>query len=240
MLLATQGIVLGHVKYSESSIICKIYTETAGIKSYIINNIRSKKSQGKMAVYQPLTLLNLIVYNKENKNLQRIKEVHCAEPLKSIPYNIYKSSMALFIAEVLHKTIKEEEANPALFAFIKHFIKLLDTSEDKFSDFHLIFIMHLTQYLGFSPKADAKDNSYFDMIEGKFCMHKPLHSFFIAQPLCAYFHKLLAADYDNVDNIKLNGRLRLLLLEKLLLYYKTHLDGMAPIKSVEIFKSVFE
>lgn len=240
MITATRAIVLKHFKYAENSIICKIYTEEFGVKSYIISNLRSKKAQNKIGWYQPLTLLDLIVYNKENKQLHHIKETNCSEPLMTIHNHVYKSSMALFVAEMLLKSIKEEEANAVQFAFVRHFIKNLDATPTNFTDYHLIFLLHLTQYLGFYPKVESfTEKSFFDMIEGKFVQRQPLHSTYIDQEMAGYFHMLLNADYDNTDHIKINGKIRQQLLEKIIMFYKTHLEGIGNIYSAEVLKMVF-
>jgi len=241
VLISSKAIVLKHYKYSENSIICKIYTEELGIKSYLINNLRSKKAQNKIAWYQSLTLLDLVVYNKEKKQLQHIKEASCSEPLMTVHCQVHKSSIALFIAEILLKTIKEEEANAALFAFIEHFIKILDKTPTDYADFHLIFMLQLTHYLGFYPKMESyTTNAYFDMIEGKFSSNKPLHATFIESNLSNYFYSLLNADYANSNTLNLNGRLRNLILENIIMYYKTHLEGIGIIHSSEVLKMVFE
>ena len=241
MIISSKAIVLKHFKYSENSIICKIYTEELGIKSYLVNNLRSKKGQNKIAWFQPLTLLDLVVYNKEKKQLQHIKEASCSQPLMTLHSQVYKSSMALFVAEILLKTIKEEEANVVQYAFVEHFIKTLDKTPSDYTDFHLIFMLHFTQYLGFYPKVESyTPHSYFDMIEGKFSINRPLHATIIESDMACYFHALLNADYENSNTLKLNGKLRNLLLENIIMYYKTHLEGIGTIHSAEVLKMVFE
>ncbi len=240
MLISTRAIVLKHYKYSENSIICKIYTEELGIKSYLINNVHNKKSKIKIGLFQPLTLLDLVVYNKENKQLQHIKEVSCTEPLMDIQFNILKSTMALFIAEIVLKTIKEEETNPVLYSFIRDFIKNFEQVRESYSDYHLIFLLNFTQYLGFYPKTESySDMSYFDMIEGRFYLKRPLHSSYIENQLSYYMHQLLQIAYSDSKQLKLNGKIRQQLLEKIIMYYKIHLEGIGTIHSAEILKMVF-
>src|SRR3990172_7140574 len=122
MIYKTRGIVLHHIKYSETSVIAKIYTELFGLQSYLINGVRSQKAKVKANLLQPLSLVDMIVYHKEKKGLQRIRDVSGNPPLSSIPYDFPKSSVALFIAEILYKSIREEEANTNMFEFIFHSI----------------------------------------------------------------------------------------------------------------------
>ena len=112
MLHTTKGIVFNHFKYSEKSVIVKIYTEKFGLQSYIINAVRSKKSKNKLAYLQVLSIVEINAYHKENKGLQRIKDIKLSCPFQSIPFNIFKGSIAFFITETLIKSIKEE---PILF-----------------------------------------------------------------------------------------------------------------------------
>ena len=118
MLSSTKGIVIHHFKYSEKSVIAKIYTKKYGLQSYILNGVRNKKSKNKAAYLQPLSLVEIDANHKDNKGLQRVKTIEFEIPFNSIPFEIGKSSIAFFIAEILYKSIKEEEANIPLFEFL--------------------------------------------------------------------------------------------------------------------------
>lgn len=240
MLVSTRGIVLRHYKYNDNSIICKIYTEELGIRSYMVNGVRSKKSPGKIALFQPLTLLDMVVYNNEKLQLQRIKEAISTEPLKQIHRHVVKSSMALFVAEVLLKTIREEEPNVPLFNFAAHFIRELDKSQANYADMHLIFLMELTRYLGFYPKEETfTEGAWLDMLEGRFVARQPLHSSRAEPAHAALIYRIMKAGYSDSGTLGLNGQLRAVLLEKVLLYYAVHLEGMGDINAVEVLRSVF-
>src|SRR5688500_475173 len=148
MLHKTRGIVFRFTKYGESSIIATIFTEIFGIQSYIVNGVRSKAGKNKIALYQPLTLLDLVVYHRANANINRIKEVKCLYPFQSIHTNIRKSGVAMFIIEVINKTVKEEShAHQLCDFFIRSFITL-DQMENS-ENFHLIFLLKLSRLLGF-------------------------------------------------------------------------------------------
>src|SRR6187200_113375 len=101
MLHKTRGVVFRFTKYGESSIIVNIFTEMFGLQSYIVNGVRSRTVKSRIALYQPLTLLDLVVYHRENANINRIKEVKCLYPYQSIPTDIKKSALAIFIMEVI-------------------------------------------------------------------------------------------------------------------------------------------
>ena len=154
MLHKTRGIVLNYIRYRETSIIVKIYTELFGIQSYIVNGVRSSKSKtNRIAFFQPLTLLDLVVYHKsKEQTLHRLSEVKCSIPFKSLPFDFIKSSMAMFLTEILVKTLKEEEKNESLFDFLQDSILELENSAERFENFHLMFMAKLAFYLGFGSE----------------------------------------------------------------------------------------
>ena len=110
MLQKTRGIVLHSVTYSETSLVVKIYTEAFGLQSYLLKGAKGKRSSFRPVFFQPLNLLDAVVYKNEKTALQSMKEVQLAHPFRSIPFDIRKSSIALFLNEILYKSIREEEA----------------------------------------------------------------------------------------------------------------------------------
>ena len=107
MLKITSGIVLSHIKYKDTSIIVRIFTRELGLKAYLVNGVRSLGKGSKIALYQPLTLLDLVVYDKENSGLQRISEAKINTPQRLIPFDMARTSLALFATEVISRSILE-------------------------------------------------------------------------------------------------------------------------------------
>ncbi|MBC7451053.1 MAG: DNA repair protein RecO [Cytophagales bacterium] len=167
MLHKTKGIVLNYIKYSDTSIITRIYTEAFGLQSYIVNGVRSSKSNNKIALFQPLTLLDMVVYYKAQRGLQRISEMRCAEPYLSMPFNIHKTSIAIFLSEVLIKTLKEEAGNQELFDFLYHSFHALDKMEKGTLNFHVSFMLRYSFYLGFFPEniESVWQNSHYKPVD---------------------------------------------------------------------------
>lgn len=240
MLYKTRGIVLNHIKYSETSIIVTIYTERFGRQAYIINGVRSKKAKIKANLFQALFLLDMEVYFKPKNELQRVKEIQNAFVFTSLPYDIKKSTLALFIAEILYKTIQEQEPNPELFEFLYNTIKLLDLKETGLSNFHIYFLTHFTKYLGFFPGNNySETNCYFDLKAGRFMQIKPMHLFYLDKNLSSIFSQILRFSDRQHENLKIDYLDRIQLLEKLLEYYALHNEGVSRIKSLEVLKEVF-
>lgn len=218
MLLKTKGIVLRFVKYKESSIIATIYTSEKGIISVIANSVRSKK--GKIALYQPLSLVDLVVYFNDTKNINRISEISSFHPLHNLRKDPIKASISIFITEILNKCLKEEEGHSAFFEFIKNSIIHLNEQTEEVENFHLIFLVKLSLFLGFKP------HSAHDFV------HQLSNvSFYTDQKSRTALETLLNASYDLGLNI--SGNFRNVLLNDLLEYYKNHLE-IGEIKSIEV------
>ena len=153
MLVETKALVLHSIKYNDSSLIAHCYTETLGIQSFMLKGILSaKKGKIRKAHFQPLTLLKLQFQHKNKGGLNFIKELRVEQPYQSIYTSIEKNTIALFLSEVLYKSLREEETNPLLFEYLENAVLWLD-SNDAIANFHLLFLLKLTQFLGFYPNA---------------------------------------------------------------------------------------
>ena len=225
MLFKTEGVVINYIKYSETSIITKIYTSAFGIQSFIVNGIRNKNSKNKIEIYQTLTLLDLVVYHKPNSSLNRISEIKCQFPFKSIPYEQKKTGIALFISEALNKTLKEQEGNEELFLFIKNAIISLDNNPINFENFHLQFLLKLSSYLGFSP------SSIDDVTKPEIPIVHDLDEEEILQ-----FENLFNADLS--QSTKISGRTRKKILDLILHFYRTHHENFGEMKSLKVLREL--
>lgn len=239
MLHKTKGIVFHTTRYSETSVIAKVYTELFGLQSYMINGVRSKKAKIRSSILQPLSLLEMVVYHKDREGLQRVSEIKVNFPFKSIPFDNVKSSIVLFLKEVLIKSIKEEEANNNLFEYITNAMQFLDLDKKNCNNFHLYFMLQLTKFLGFYPNGSfSKTNKYFDLKEGNIQSIQPPHNYYIEPPLSEYFQHLLNASYDSIHSIPDIYRFRKDLLKVLITYYELHIPNFSKLKSLEVLEEV--
>ena len=149
LISTTRAIVLHHLRYGESNLIVHLYTESMGRQSVFVKGVSGKKSHARIALFQPLHLLEGDLHHSGKRQIQRISKLQIYCQLQSIPFDPVKSCIALFIAEVLCKTLKEEEANPGLFHFLHHAIQTLDLIEHGTANFHIVFLVHYSRYLGF-------------------------------------------------------------------------------------------
>ena len=240
MLHKTQGIVFHQIKYSDTSVIVKIYTEVLGLQSYLIKGIRKKNSKIKAGYFQPLSVLDLVVYHQEKKDLQYIKEIKLAFPFHSLHSNMVKSTIALFINEILYKSIREEEANQKLFDFLFHAIKILDITEESLSLFHLVFLIQLTKYLGFFPKDNySEKNPFFNLQDGEFQYTNPDKNIFLDTTQSRYMNMLLYQKFEHLSTVKIPKKIRIELTGNIIRYFQLHISGFGQVKSLPVLVEVF-
>lgn len=241
MLVTTEGIVLHFIKYGESSIIAHIYTMDKGRQSYILNAARGKKSKNKAGVLQPLFLVELVSYQKDSREIQRIKEIKNSPAYQTIPFDVLKSTQAIFIAEILSKTLREQESSPPLFDFIKNSVLYFDLMDANTAGFHLWFLFRLTEYLGFLPDTRKTGfEGWLDMQKGAVVPFEPSHPFFVNKQATRALCALAELKIDEIGNWKVNRDLRSYLTVKLVEYYQLHFDNPGEIKSLKVLQEVFE
>ncbi len=237
MLLKTRGIVVRSTKYGETSLILDIYTLDRGRQSYIINSVRTPKARVKQSIVNLASFVDLVVYQRDQKNVNRIKEVKPAQIYTSIPFDVIKGTVALFMVELIEKTIKESESNPALFEFVEHSFVALDQVE-KASLFPLVFPILLMPYLGFSPGNDWSENTpYFDIRESLFVKNKPL-LLFMDEEKSRIFASLLQTDLRTMDHFSVPKNQRNELLNHVLEYYQCHVENFKSLNSHVVLREV--
>ena len=240
MIHKVRGIALHHIKYKESSAIFYIYTDLFGRQSYLVNSIKGKKSRFNGSLLQPLTLLEMEVYHKEERDLQRLKEIRNYIPYQRIPFDPYRGSQAMFLAEVLYRSLKEEDTTPGLFDFLEQSLQLLDISEENTLNFHLLFLVQLTKYLGFYPRDNfSTEKNGFDMRNGQFADSFSLHPDFFDTENSSLLHELLGVTFSDMSELSINQDIRIRFLDYMMDYYRLHLHGFGKIKSLSVLHEVF-
>lgn len=239
MLHKTRGIVLKTTDYGESSVITQVFTEKLGVQSYIINGVKKPRAKISRNMLQPLHLLEMVVYHKSAGNVQRIAELKISPVLKSIPYDVIKSSMAMFLNEVLYKSVRLQTPDENLFDFVFSTIEWLDHQNAGLVNFHLLFLAQLTRYLGFYPdRYQALDADYFDLKNGIFIRYKPEGLLYLSPPHTKNFNKLLQCSFENLPQLKFSNNERRYLVARLLEYYALHIEGFGNIRSHAILEEV--
>lgn len=238
MLITTKAIVLSKLKFKDYDLIVNCYTQEKGIVSFIVKGVlKSKKGKFKTAYFQPLNILETVVDLKDNRGLQYFKEVKVGYNFKSVYTNIFKSTITMFLSEVLSNALKEEEQNEALYSFLETSLVFFDTSEPN-SNFHLMFLLELSKYLGFYPDVAANHLPYFDLESGSFQQTKTSNNYISGENL-TIFKQLLGTKFDDSVLLKINTSQKRELLNMIISYFKLHLDGFKHPKSVAVLNQVF-
>ncbi|MBC3786599.1 DNA repair protein RecO [Spirosoma utsteinense] len=228
MLQKTRGIALSYIRYRETSIIARIYTEEFGLQSYIVNSVRTARSKNnRIALFQPLTLLDMVVYHKNDRDLHRISEVKTIQPFQSLPFDVAKSTIAMFVTEMLNKVLKEEASSPVLFRFLIDSILFLEEASVNFENFHLAFLLKLSFFLGFGPESDREFESQLRENSYPFLPDKEVETalnIMLKRPLGT--------------PVKLTRTVRNDLLDALVAYYQIHIDSIGEVKSLPVLREV--
>ena len=237
MLTNSEAIILGYINYSETSVILKTYTKNYGFKSFIVRGIRSKKRKKiTLGQLQPLTILD-IEFNNNSTKLSYLKTIKIIEPYTSINDDIIKINICLFLAEFLSKILKIDLKNEPLFEFVKQSLLWFDNS-NKVSNFHLLFMLKLSDYLGVMPKYSSEKSLYFDIENGIFT-NAPMSSNYIKDRVVKDLQDILGIKFDYNNEIMINVNQRKDMLNFLISYYEYHVPGFKRPKSVDILNEVF-
>ena len=242
----TKGIVLRSIRYGETSLVVTVFTEVFGIQTYMVNGARSNKKSGAKAVlYQPPSLLDMVVYHQEQQTMHRIKEASWSFLYKNILSDVVKNSIAVFITELIHKTLKQPEANADLFYFCEDVFQQLDEAPPQIAaNFPLYCCLQLTHFFGFQindiPLELANSELlYLDLIEGNFTDITPTHPHFLEKEDALISSELLRIMQPHeLSQIKLNKQKRRQLLHKYLEYYSLHITDFGQIKTLRVLEEV--
>lgn len=240
MLQKTRGIVFKTTHYAESSVIVQVFTEKLGLQSYLINGVKKPKAKISLNMLQHLHLLDMVVYHKSNSTIQRVSELRQSPVFQQIPYDIVRSSLAIFLNEVIYKSLKQQDKDEILFDFLFHAIELLDRMEKGLTNYHLYFLMRLTRFLGFFPDEHSfREDAYFDLKNAEFTSFVPPHTFVIGPDLTGLWNLLLKSSFEELDQLQVSSNERKLLLEHLLDYYRLHVENFGEIKSQAVLTELF-
>lgn len=242
MLQKTAGIVLHTLKYSDTSIIAYVYTEVAGRVSFIVPLPRSRKTVVKSVLFQPLALVELEADFRPHAGFYKVKEAKSLYPFTSIPYNPSKSAIALFLSEFLYRAVREETENQLLFDYLKYSIVWLDECLQEFANFHLVFLMRISRFLGCFPNLeDYHEDCYFDLTNACFTLIRPqLHSFYILPDEASKLINLMRMNYETMHHFQMNRSERARCLAVMNEYYRIHLPDFPILKSLEVLKELFD
>lgn len=242
MLQQTKGIVLRSIKYGETSLVVSVYTEVYGVQSYLVKGVRSSKAKGnKAGLFQPSTLLDMVVYHKPNAGLQHIKEYSASYIYRSIQEHIAKNSIALFSVELLLRLLPEEAPMPELFDMSRqYFIKLDETTNEQVGNYPIYFALQICNILGYNLTGTYSDKTpHLNMQEGGFTPYPPMQRPFMTDEDARLMGMVInMSSLDGIAQIPMNGTTRFRLLDWLIEYMHNHTQHMGEIRSLPVLRAV--
>ena len=235
-----RGVVLHTIPYGDSGLVVYLYTDVAGRQTYLVQGVRSARSKGnKAALLQPMFLLEYEGIEPRRGEMHRMKDAVASPPLTSLPFDVRKSTVALFMAELLYRLIREQEPDPLLFAFIEQAVQALDLMEESVANFHLWFLVKLSRFLGFYPGNGYAEGDYFDIVRGEFVRLPPTHRMAMERDEARLLGRLMECGAGELAAIGLNRGQRVAFLNALLAFIGYHADTIHSVRSIDILKEVF-
>ena len=228
MLIATQGLVLHTTPYAESSVVAKVFTRHLGVRSYIIKGVRGKTGRVKQNLLQPLSSLDMVVYDNHRNSLNYIKEMSPRRPQQvSEPVG---NALRFFMTEVLYKALHEEEPMQELWDYVE---QECEASGEERGNVPIVFMLRVAQYLGIRPLDNySRREQYFDLQEGHF-VDKATETT-LSPALSELLHEYLSEEGFRERSLQRRTEL----LNALIAYYQLHLSGFNHFTSHEILHMV--
>lgn len=236
MLAKSLAIVIGAVKYGDSSVILKTYSRNFGLISFIAGGVRGKKGGMKSAIMLPLNQGEVVFYEKGKGSLRRLKEFSNQRVYTEMYFHPIKNCLAMFLAEVLSHVLKEEEPEPRLFDFLSDSLFQLDLQKTDLANFHLSFLYNLSGFLGF--QVEYSDTSFFDLENGVYLDQEPQHPYYLKGKALDNWKLLsqMASTGKIVSGISSKERAEL--LQALMTYYRLHINDFGELKSLEVLQTI--
>lgn len=235
MHATTHGIVLRRVLYSGSSVIANIYTRQFGTVPFLFRGVGKKG--GKSAALQPLSRVEVTTQFKEKNEVQFGSGVQLLQGTFHHSSNPEKISIALFVAEVLYKCLREESPDPDLFDFLNASLEYFESAPD-YINFHLVFLTRLSKFFGFQPQGEwSSRQPYFDLLNGVFTDKKHASLHMLNSEEATSLAKVMRSNFDS--KFELTNVARRKLLHGLVEYYQLQLEGFGNLKSLPIMMEIF-
>ncbi len=241
MEIKSRAVVLHAIKYGEQQLIVDLLMREAGRVSFICHLSTSGKGKVKAQLFQPLTLVEVVYTPRSTRSLQRFTDVRLALPYASVPFHAVKLSLTLFLAEFLSFATRDEQRNEPLFDYVEKSMMWLDSASDHLANFHLVFMMHLTRFIGFYPNLESNaDGAWFDLRAGEFSLTRPTHSDYVGRDEARVITLLMRMRYDTMRLFKMTQAERQRCIELILYYYRLHVPGFHELRSLDVLQTLYK
>lgn len=240
MMQKSRGVVLRVTKYNDEYVIADVFTESVGSVAFMVRVSRSPRAAVRYTLFRPMAILDMEWAHREVARIQKLRSAQTAVPFDSLPYDPAKSAIALFLAETLTYAVREERGNQPLFEYILSSLEWLDAATGRFANFHLVFLMRLTLFLGCAPNIEAaRPGDLFDMRAGCFSSVRPPHGDILVPEDAARLPLLMRMNYGTMHVFRFSGAERSRLLGFITAYYRLHLPVFPELKSLAVLREMY-
>lgn len=240
MQVKTRAIVVRTLRFGDDKLVVDLLTEASGRVAFMVRIAQSRKGRLRKQLFQPLTMLDVEYDFRMRLQMQRLRDARISRPFVSLALDSHKLPLSLFLAEFLSCATRVEQQNPLLFRYVSDSIEWLDTASEGFSNFHLVFMMRLTRFLGFFPNLeDYADGDFFDLRNGCFTHVAPLHPDFIQPQEAALMRILMRLNYESMHLFRMSHEQRNRCIDWILTFYRLHVPGFPELKSLDVVRQLF-
>lgn len=241
MLIKSRALVLRTLKHNDTASVAVLFTEVSGMVSFLVRLPKGHKAGSRSKLFQPLAILEIEWDQRDKESLQHPVHVRNYYPYATLPLQPYKTTIALFISEYLYYSLRDEQNGQPLFDYLFSSLQWLDLTKRSVANFHLVFLLRLSRFLGFYPNAeDYCPNDLFDLENSCFTHITPDHSYYLSADEAAHLPLLLRMNFDTMHLFQFNRTQRNRLLDIINEYYRLHIPNFPQLKSLEVLREVFE
>jgi len=229
--------VLHHLRYNDKSLICRVFTAEAGLKTFLIR-VGTNPKRSVLPLLQPMNIIEFDSKLKESGAMNTLKDLRLAVHYSEVPFNPIKGAIALFMDEVLYKTIHDDYQNLDLYQLIVRAMLLLDQEQDV-RNFPIWFLLELSKEYGFYPQRESEVDAVFDLKNGFFYPKNVPCPQPLSSEASFALLEMLDKEYEEITSLRHPASVRRALLEGLVQYLQLHLENLRNIRSLSILHEVF-
>lgn len=240
MLIKTRALVLRTIKYGDTKLIVDMLTEEYGRLSFAVSSGVKGRNRKRNLYFQPLSLLSIEFDYRPQRDIQKLREAVFSNPFMSFQTDAAKLSIAMFVAEAVYYSTREEQQNLPMFGFIENSLRWLDEAATGYANFHLVFLLGLSRHIGFAPNVEeASENCCFDLRSGSFCDTPPVHQDYVMPQEAVLLSTLLRLSYATMHHFRMSQAQRNRCLELFIRFYRLHVPSFPELKSVEVLHQLW-
>lgn len=232
-----RAIVLRTTKYGDERLIVDLLSREKGRISAIWRMRSGVKGRHMRNLFQPLTIIETNIISSPRRELALIGDTRLATVYTSLPFDGVKVSLAFFVAEFLIYATRELHTDLLMYDFVEQSLMWLDASDRGVANFHMMFMLRMSRFLGFYPDVDSyQEGRFFDLREGKFTENAPFHSDVLQPQDARKMLVLMRMTSSNLHLFQLSRSERNRIVDFTLQFYRLHIPSFRELKTLDVLR----